>query len=121
MTAPRLPYGGVAPAPLPGVRVRPTTPALGPDFSDVLASGAELLQEEQRKADQVKVNEADNQATVLRDRILYGEPNNPQSGLLNKRGQNAFGGAEDAITQWNSGLGQITQNLNDRQKLAFHN
>src|SRR4051812_19740524 len=110
--APRLTVPGVSPAPLPNARVTRTQPSLGPDLSGPMQALGNVVQDEIQKADQVRVNDADNQASTLRDRVLYGSPEDPSSGLLNKKGHDAFSGRQQSIQDWEDGLKQIGAGLN---------
>jgi hypothetical protein len=121
----RSPVPSVGTAPLPGVRLPTGAPreAFGgvapPDFSGVQQEIAGIYQREKQKANQIAVNDADNQASSLRDQVLYGTDDNP--GILMKRGKDAMAGLDDALTQWKKGVSDITDSLaGDDQKIAFY-
>lgn len=115
----------IASAPLPGVRVSAEAPesAFGPprpaDLSGVQQHIEQLYLQEQAKANQIAVMDADNRITSLRDSVLYGTPDNP--GIINRKGKDALDVAP-ALDAWQKGKDEIMNSLsNDQQKLALNN
>ena len=120
----RPPVQQVGTAPLPGVRQSPQAPPeafgkpAGPDLSGLTSVIAQMQARETAHANQIAVNDADNQATALRDKVLY----DPQNGVLTKHGKDAFAAPDQALGDWKQGIAQIQDGLgNDEQKLAFQN
>jgi hypothetical protein len=126
---PRVPsYDGrqVATDPLPGVRRQPVDER---DFAgeawtrlgEVAArAGAgvvsEAFQRERDRADQVANLTTLRQLNDLDHQVL----NDPEKGILNRRGLAVMEGRESAITTWDEQAGMIAANLKtDRQRLYF--
>lgn len=72
--------------------------------------------EEKQKSDQIVLVEKRNELLKLSNYLQY----NPQSGFLNKKGEQIKGLPEEVQTDWNSGLEQIRAGLsNTEQRAAF--
>ena len=122
---PKVPtYGDsrVQQRPLPGVRVRSDVPRgafqapAPPDFSDAIQTVSRIRAEEQDKADQIAIVDAENKMAELETELLY----NPQTGVLNRRGKDSFTAPEDVDVALNKTIGEIEAGLtNDRQRLSF--
>ncbi len=75
-----------------------------------------IAQEEKKKADETKVLAADSLTSALETEILH----NKDSGVLFKRGENAFGAHDEAAERWKTGIGEIEGKLsNESQRMAF--
>lgn len=76
----------------------------------------EIYQDEKRKADEIAVLDANRELVEFETDLLY----NPETGLLNKRGRDAFQASEATLQQFTDKIGEIETRLgNDEQKLAF--
>ena len=112
---------------LPDARLNPSAPdaafqpqASGPDLSGVHRQIAEMQSRASEEADQVAVNTAQVQAHQLKAERLYGTPDDPTSGILNKKGLGAMAAIQPTIHEWDKGIAAITDGLqNDRQKALF--
>ena len=121
------PVPEVAPQPLPGVQRLPyfshvPPGAFGgaevPNIGGVVDAVQQVYQKQKAEANEIAVNDADNQATALRDQVLYGTDQQP--GILRQQGKNAIGSLDTSLQQWNDGIAQIHNSLsNPEQKLAF--
>lgn len=106
-------------APLPGVRKTPGVPAGafgvpgGPDLSGLQGSVASIVAEERRKAFNTKLQDADNQAAELELRTLR----DPETGVLNRRGENAFKADVDFSNAWRKGVGEIESRLKTQEQV----
>lgn len=84
----------------------------GADVSNVQRAVSDLYQQQQQKADQVALLDADNQLADLGISL--------QSAALGRQGKDALGATQDANAQWQQATAAIGNGLsNDRQKLAF--
>lgn len=129
MTMPYIGHQTASLEPSPGPHVTTDEPltAFGggaadktPDLTGLQRAAVYLYQQQRQRALQVRVNDADNQATALRDRILYGTADHPEQGVLNRHGKDVFAAPDDALKQWQSGIAEITNSLSDAdQKNAF--
>jgi hypothetical protein len=110
-------------APLPNARVSTGAPAaaFGGAAKSIDVGGlgrhiAGIIEDEQQKADQVAVLDADNKLASLESSLLYDQ----KTGVLNRRGQAAFTAPEDVDNEWKKQIGEIEKGLTtDRQLLAF--
>ncbi len=122
---PRVPtYGDskVQSRPLPGVRNRTDVPRaafLPPqpaDFSDAINTVARIRAEEQDKADQIAIVDAESKMSQMETELLY----NPQTGILNRKGKDAFSAPEEVNGAVTKSISDIEAGLKtDRQRLAF--
>jgi hypothetical protein len=121
---PRVPLAEreVADKPLPDARIGAQVSAdaagaaIGEGLTQAGAAANKIYQQEKRKADEVAVLEADRQLGEHNNDLLY----NQDTGVLNKRGRDAFGAPEEAMQSFDDRASEIEQGLaNDRQKLAF--
>lgn len=75
-----------------------------------------LAQEEKKRADQIKVLDADEQSSKLETRLML----DPETGALNTRGENSFGVIDRVSKEYEDGIKQIEAGLtNDDQRFAF--
>src|SRR5688500_10724136 len=108
--------------PLPGVRRSVDVPraAFQPpasiDLSGVHGVLKEVVEQERQKADQIALTDAESKLAEVETELLY----NPQTGLLNKKGLDAFGTPDEFEENWTKRASEIGKSLgNDRQKAAF--
>src|ERR1019366_3730131 len=86
------------------------------DVSGVERTMVGLYEEAHKNANEVAVNDADNQLTSLSTKLLY----DPDTGALNQRGKNAFAVPEKVGADWDKGVSDIASKLPDpMQKEAF--
>ena len=109
-------------APLPGARLNPQAPnaafagAPPVDLSGVSHVLAGIVQEERQRANEVALVDADEQLGRFETSLLY----DPEKGLLNRRGRDAFEVPELAKGEWEKKVGEIEAGLaNDAQRSAF--
>jgi hypothetical protein len=77
-----------------------------------------IARDERQKADQIILTEADGRLSALETQIQH----DPKTGILNRRGQNAFTAPEDAKAAWDKGTAEIANSLGTpSQKAAFKN
>lgn len=122
-TVPQYQGPRVSPSPTPGVRVSVDAPAQAfgaggapADFSGFQKVAGDLFTQERDRANQIAVLNADTKLNAASTALLY-DPNN---GLLNRRGSDAFGAISDAQDQWGKIIDSVSGDLaNDDQKLAF--
>lgn len=107
---------------LPGVRADTNAPAAAfgvpatVDLSGPQRLFAQIQAEEAEKADQIAVLDADTKLGDAYQDLLH----NPQKGVLNRTGQNAFGAPEEVTTEWRKRVNDIRSGLHgDRQQMAF--
>lgn len=75
-----------------------------------------LYQEAHKNANDIAVNDADNQLTGLSTKLLYDQ----QDGALTTQGKNAFDVPEKVSKGWQKGVSDIASKLgNDQQREAF--
>ena len=75
-----------------------------------------IAQEEESKADQIAILDADQKLSALETKTLY----DPQSGAMNTRGKDSFTLGETVIPEFNKQAEEIEKTLNsDFQKLSF--
>lgn len=75
-----------------------------------------IEREEQSKADQIKILEADQKLSELETKLLY----DPQSGAMNARGKDSFSLGETVLPSFQQSASEIEKDLNnDFQKLSF--
>lgn len=109
--------------PMPDVRLSTGAPssAFGglpsaPDLSGVQRHVTAIVQEEQRRADQIAVLEADNALAEAETSLLY----NPKDGHLTRKGKNAFTSPEEIGAAWEQRTSEVEQSLTtERQQIAF--
>ena len=92
----------VSPASVPGM-------GLAAGLSTLAEGVGEIARKARDQANEVRLNAAEVEVRALRNRIL----NDPQKGLLSRRGENAFTAPEDASGLWRSGLSEISARLTD--------
>lgn len=96
----------------PGNAFMPPQPVdIGPASKEI----ASLVQEHQRRADEVSLIDADSQLASATDQLLY----DPQSGALTKRGADAIHAQDGAEEGWRKTVSDITLTLPDRQRAQF--
>jgi hypothetical protein len=112
---------GVRTQAAPNVRLSPDAPqsAFMPpepiDISKITEVAAQIHDQEKDKADRVALMGAQSKLSALETDLLHGK-----EGVLNRRGENAFGTPEVAQERWNKATSEIEMGLaNDRQKEAF--
>lgn len=112
----------VLPAELPGARItaQPTAEAFGASQGRGLMKVGEavsrVIERERLAADQIAVLEAERQLGETENALLY----DPERGVLNRKGRNAFGAPEETLTAFDERIREIENGLtNDRQRLAF--
>ena len=121
-TAPRYGETRVATAPIAGVRRTVDAPAEAfggtplPDLSEATALAVRLYQREREKGDQLAILDADRQLSEMENDLLY----NPETGLLQRRGQQAFGTPEELEEAWLKRSSEIGSRLSGgEQKRRF--
>jgi len=77
--------------------------------------GTDIVQEEQRKADEIAVMSARRRLTEFENSTLY----DPKTGALNRKGRDSFGLPEQINPEFDKQVTQIESELNDRQKRVF--
>lgn len=86
------------------------------DLSGVTKVAATIHDDNLQKGNQIAVMDADAQLSRFETDLLY----DPKTGLLNKRGKDAFGIPEQADDAWQKRVSEIQKNLgNPDQQLAF--
>jgi hypothetical protein len=108
----------VAPTPLPVPQeTAMAQPGMGIAASVAAVAGPmqQLLEDSRRKANQVRLNEAEVAARRLRSRILL----DPDTGVLNRQRQAAFDAPEVVAGEWRKGVSDIAQGLNPDVREAF--
>ena len=120
-TVPILRGRQVDTAALPGPRLSTSVPAGTFETAQVDLSGLTrevvgIARDERQKADQIILTEADGRLSALETQIQH----DPKTGILNRRGQDAFTAPEDAKAAWDKGTAEIANSLStESQKLAF--
>lgn len=85
---------------------------------EVAKSVDKIYQNEKQKADQMAIQNAENQLTQLENNLLYDE----KTGALNKKGANSFETGTTTMEDYKKKSREIYEGLgNDKQKLAFEN
>lgn len=75
-----------------------------------------VMAKERKKADDLKLTEADAKLSALETRMLY----DPKTGAMNKRGKDSFGLEDSVLPDFDSQIGDIEKELtSDYQKLSF--
>lgn len=112
---------------IPGVRANPDAPieafgggnsvnAVTQASQNLLSAGDKLIQDEQKKANDIAHVDTRNQLLNLRTQLQY----DPNSGFLAKKGSQVRGLPDQVQGDWNSGIKDIRGNLvNDEQRQAF--
>ncbi|MGE5621408.1 MAG: hypothetical protein ACM3VY_00115, partial [Candidatus Bathyarchaeota archaeon] len=102
---------------LPTPQLTGTTPeAMGAGIGRGLGAVAEVLHQEEEKANAVQVLDHDDQLQRWKLKALYDE----KTGALNQRGENAFGLPERLAADFDRTVMELSKGLaNERQKQAF--
>ncbi|TDX30755.1 hypothetical protein DFO67_10410 [Modicisalibacter xianhensis] len=102
---------------LPSGALSPATPqgTFGPDLTGAAQQVSDMALRAADRANTAQVMEADSLLTEFENTALY----DPEKGALNARGKNAFGLPEDVISQFDSRVNEIRQNLRGPQVDAF--
>lgn len=122
-TVPRRESTLISAQPIPDVRLSTGAPAsafgglpTGPDLAGVQRHVTSIIQEEERQADQIAVLDADNRLAEAESALLY----DPKTGVLNRKGKNAFTAPEEAGAEWEKRTSEVEQSLtSERQQLVF--
>lgn len=124
---------GVQQAGIPGVRVSSDAPAaafgaIGKTEQAFQNLGENMLraqEEEKRKADDIRVIDADRQATEALNEVMYGKVDGKgkvvQPGVIHRKGQAAFGAPEEFKPMYEKKLKEINSSLTSDQQDQFHN
>lgn len=114
-------------APLPGVSFNSSVPAeafgAGPSFDRAMSAGQgladtamKIAEQERKKADQLAVLSADTKLSALETDIQY----NPKTGVVTKKGKDAFGAYDSASEAWKQGVDAIEKELHtENQRNAY--
>lgn len=107
---------------LPGARVQADVPseAFRPaqpvDLRGVQAGITKIVEEEREKANQIASVNARAALGKFTNELIY----HPETGIINRKGQNAFGAPEEVREAWERKVGEITQGLgNETQRAEF--
>jgi hypothetical protein len=93
-----------------------SSPAAAAELGNVVRQfGTDIVQEEQRKADEIAVMSARRRLTEFENSTLY----DPKTGALNRKGRDSFGLPEQINPEFDKQVTQIESELNDRQKRVF--
>lgn len=115
---PRLTSQQVTPAPIPVItETAAAQPGMG--VAGAVAAVAspiqQMLEESRRKANQVRLNEAEVSARRLRSQILL----DPKTGVLNRQRQAALDAPEVVADAWRTGVSEIAATLPPDVREAF--
>jgi len=110
-------------SPLPDTRLNASgsnafglSPSIGQAAQNALGRAENWADAEVKKANQLQVLDADRQLSALETNIQY----DPKSGIINRKGKDAFSLPDDVRTMWDKGVSEIEKSLkNDVQKESF--
>lgn len=77
--------------------------------------GSELIIEEKKKADQVQLTQAYADAVKAKNDLMY----NPKSGVVGRKGKEAFGAMDEYLPQFNTRMQEIEDQLGDDNQRAM--
>jgi hypothetical protein len=111
---------------LPGERV-PTQAPLesfggGDAMNTAMNAATQLIKKGRDNADRIKIMDANNRATELKNRILHGYKSDDGQqvlGALDQQGENALALPDSVKKQYDEGISKIYENLNSRQQGLF--
>lgn len=100
----------------PSARINVRVPNTGSPISEGIDAFRKVIEEEQRKADQLAVLEADRELIEIETTLLH----DPDNGALNRRGKDAFDLPEAVLETYDERTREIDSKLtNNRQRMAF--
>ena len=126
-TVPKLTENRIRQTPVPGVRVStqldPEASGYGPSAKKTTKAARDLAVKvenialaEKQKADKIKVRDASAKMAEFENDFLF----NPQTGAINKKGENSFTIPEEFNEAYNEKIEEINSSLANRtQKMAF--
>lgn len=108
-------------APIPGARLSTGTAGAfdvspGINLDPAVELGKKLYEQEKEKADQSRLTGATSQLSETETQLLY----DPETGALNKQGEDALAMPDQVTAAWTRRVGEIRKSLtSDRQRRAF--
>lgn len=116
-TVPRL-ERAVETAPLRGGQLSPVPSGAFGNMDQAFGAAESMMVEERKKADQLAVLDGDVKNSSFETSLMH----DPERGLLNRRGKDAFGIYDEAKSAWDKHVQETEKSLaNDGQKIAFRN
>ena len=105
-------------APLRGGELSPVPSGAFGGTDKAFGAAESFMVEERKKADQIAVLDGDVKNSSFETSLMY----DPEKGLLNRRGKDAFGIYDEAKTAWDSHVAETEKGLaSDTQKQAYKN
>lgn len=117
---PRVPVAErtVETAPLRGGQLSPVPSRAFGNMDQAFGAAESSMVEERKKADQLAVLDGDVKNSAFKTSLMY----DPDKGLLNRRGKDAFGIYDEAKAKWDKHVQETEKGLaSETQRIAFRN